>query len=399
MTRKLKIGYFVTDLGTKPGYEDVVSAHVQIPLHSIKLLTEAGHSVQLIANELDDGLTFPAYMPRGITVHQVTDGRTTVSEGYKTWPPPNWPPPKGSHPLDFVKQLRQIRRIVETEQYDLLHLFGGNRMGFTAGLLSLFGVKVPLILTHSWGNFPGPYWFLTRFLWRRLSLLVTSTEYVGRTFSDYEMSTKVIKHGIVKNLGVNARSAKSWHRNRVLFWRDASLGDGIDVCLAVYDALADRFPAISFDIAVRPQRTVVRGIKELSEKHKNVNVYEFPYRDGLSLSTLLRESICVLMPFRRLSINPQFAVLESLFAGAAVITTYCESNSELITSGEDGLLVPVGDIGATIKAVEDLLNNPKRARTIGDKAACNMRRKYTWDNYAEELITSYNEVLKVNRAA
>lgn len=62
------------------------------------------------------------------------------------------------------------------------------------------------------------------------------------------------------------------------------------------------------------------------------------------------------------------ALLEAAAAGLAVVATDVEGSGEVIRDGESGLLVPPGDAGALAEALCSLIENPSRARRLGDQA-------------------------------
>ena len=390
MIRHYKIGVFVTDIGCPPGFEDVVSGHVQLPLHTITLLQKANHTVHLITNRIIEGSVPPNCLPEGIPLHQVIDPRVRGGDFVM-----NVGPRRGFRPLRLVRLMMQLRRIIKEERYDIVHFFGANRLAHLVGLMGLLDGTVPLVFTFNAGRFPERFWILTRHLWSRISLVITSTEFIKNDCWKQGIEAKVVRHGIVRDLTLKEPSGVHHRNQRVLFWRDPSVENGADVCVRTFEELAPRFPDISFDFAIRPHWDRVPGIDRLAQNYDNVHVYEFPYHDGISLPQLLEESICVLLPFRELSINPQFALLETMFAGKAVVTTAIESNSELIEVGRNGVLVPVGDVNAAVKAVEELLTDPQKAVSIGKKAAEDIRQSWSWDNYAPRLVDEYEKLIQL----
>lgn len=64
------------------------------------------------------------------------------------------------------------------------------------------------------------------------------------------------------------------------------------------------------------------------------------------------------------------ALLEAMQCGVASIATNCESGpSDLITSGEDGLLIPVNDAAALVGAITHLASDPAGRAAMGRAAA------------------------------
>lgn len=384
----MKIGFIVTEVSSAPGFENNVSAHVQLPLHTMRLLIDAGHTVQLITTKFQKNHTLPVCLPEGIKIHQVVDGRRrgnglVMEVGFK----------KGIRPLRFIKQLLHIKKIVITEKYDILHFFGSYRMAYFAGLMSLIGVKTPLVLTCNFAPPPKTYWTPTKYLWNRLSLIITSTEFLRNKFKTAGIMSEVCPHGIVRNIEEEIAKIPSNLPHRVLFWRDPSWENGADICLEVYKHLAPRFPDVSFDLAIRPHWHPVNGIKEICEEHPNINVYYFPYEHGISLPQLIAESICILLPFRELSTHPQFSVMESMISGVPVVTTAIDSNNELIDSSLNSYLVPAGDVQLTINIIEKLLVDRMFASYIGKQASKHIHRNWNWGGYISKLVDKYSGLI------
>ncbi|HZP87842.1 MAG TPA: glycosyltransferase family 4 protein [Burkholderiales bacterium] len=349
----------------------------------MKLLRDAGHSVQLITTEMEPGEVLPACMPSGVPVHEVIDARRKLRGRSRV------------EPLKLVQQVWQIRRIVLRERYDVLHFHGSCNLPNLASLVSCAGVKTPFVATVNDSELPRRWWPLRRLLWRRVSAFITSTEFVRDLLRLRGVSAEVIKHGIVRNIDAELSTPVSRTRYRVLFWRDPSLNNGVDVCLAAFDALASRYPEVSFDAAVRNDHWEdwTPKFKELAKRHPNVNVHVFPYTGGVSLAQLLAESICVVLPFRKLSYHPQLSVLESIQLGIPVIVSALESNVELSGAGRNALLVPVGNVEATVAAIEKVLSNGPWASRFATEASERSRAVWNWQGYLSQLEQTYTHAV------
>lgn len=161
--------------------------------------------------------------------------------------------------------------------------------------------------------------------------------------------------------------------------------------MEVFRTLAPRYPDIRFDFAIRPHRHQPAEVEQMAATMPNVRVYTTPYPTGISLNDLLAETICVLQPFRLFTLQPQFSILESMAAGVPTIASDIESASEIIRSGEDGVLVPTEDAPASASAVEAMILNPEWATTMGDRAHRSVASKWNWDTYYSDLIAHYRK--------
>jgi glycosyltransferase involved in cell wall biosynthesis len=183
------------------------------------------------------------------------------------------------------------------------------------------------------------------------------------------------------------------HRHRILFWREPTRNNGADLCVAAFDRLAPQFPDVSFDFAIRPvPEREVPGLAELEARHDNVHVHRFPYHGGPGLPELIAESLLVVMPFRKLTINPQLAIAESLAAGVPVIASDIGSNPEIVEHGRTGMVLPVGEPEPIADAVRRLLGNRAQLLEMGRCAAATMAERWNWNGYVEELVTLYRQV-------
>jgi glycogen(starch) synthase len=118
------------------------------------------------------------------------------------------------------------------------------------------------------------------------------------------------------------------------------------------------------------------------------------YLDGLPLAD--RKRICVLGPIDEAekrdllaacdilsmtSRTDSFGIvyLEAWLYGKPVIGASAWGTSDVIADGEDGLLVPFGDVPALAAAIATLLDDPARRVALGTRGEQKVRRFHTWD--------------------
>jgi glycosyltransferase involved in cell wall biosynthesis len=383
----MKIGVFVSVVAGQKGFESNVSGHIQIPLQSIEELRNKGHEVHLITNEFSEGRSLPFCLAKDLKVHFVTDSRNRGGVLERTGKPE-----EGLSVARLWRQVREIKQICREQRLDVLHLFGHNRTAHLAGGLRALGLKTPVVVTIFGTFFPERFSLLTKRLWNRIDAVVTSTSFVKKKLEAEGISTIQLRHGVIRNIvdECDGQVLKSPHR--ILFWRDLTIDNGADVAIETYTKLAPKYPDVSFDFAVRQHWEPIEGIEEIASEHPNIHIYHFPYEEGITLPKLLLESLCVVMPIRNMSIDPQLVIVETLAAGIPIITTDQRSNPEFVSEGDTGFLVPLGDVDATTNALDRILSDKDTAARMGIRAKEDIAKRWNWDNYAEELLNVYNRV-------
>ena len=95
------------------------------------------------------------------------------------------------------------------------------------------------------------------------------------------------------------------------------------------------------------------------------------------------------------------ALLEAMAAGRPVVATAVGGNTEVVSDGRTGVLVPPGDPGAIARAVGDLLRDPDRAMRLGAAARDDVMRRFGARARVAELERLYEErlALRARRAA
>jgi glycosyltransferase involved in cell wall biosynthesis len=66
---------------------------------------------------------------------------------------------------------------------------------------------------------------------------------------------------------------------------------------------------------------------------------------------------------------------------------------DVIDDGQDGLLVEFGDVEGLAEAIEALLGEPERARTMGRRGRAKVEARYTWAHVYDRLSTLYERLV------
>lgn len=86
------------------------------------------------------------------------------------------------------------------------------------------------------------------------------------------------------------------------------------------------------------------------------------------------------------------AVLEAMAAGLPVVATTCGGMDEAITSGVDGILVPVGDVDAMAEGLRSLADDRSMASRLGTAAAATAARHFDLSRQIAVFADAYRSL-------
>lgn len=375
------IGIYVTGAKWPPYKDSIVSGHVQIPLKTASLLLERGYEVTLNTTEAPDDYRIPPIVPlRGLNIK-------TITKATRDWPR------KGFDVLKAIKQFLELRYMLRKNRYDILHFFGAENTAYLLGLLKATGIQSRSIMTFTNFRSSSAANLKMRRVVGQIDQFVTSTDYTRACVAKAGLRpVKTIRPGLLKTFSCADKrriQISPEADSIVLSWRNANEQNGADTCLEAFQCLSADFPRTDFVFAVRPHDQLEEILKQTADKYHNIHLLLHPYPHGMTISDLVCSASCVVMPFRSLTMNPQFAVLETLSAGVPLITTPVESNAELIEDGETGYLVPPSDIGETCSRVRFVLEHLSEVKAVGSKAINHVNEVWNWGSYIQNLEEIY----------
>jgi glycosyltransferase involved in cell wall biosynthesis len=83
--------------------------------------------------------------------------------------------------------------------------------------------------------------------------------------------------------------------------------------------------------------------------------------------------------------------LEAMACGLPVIVSDHAGTSELITHGEDGLVIPAGDVTALVHAIERLLEDDCLHTAMGAAGRRRVEGGHSWADYADRVLDLIGE--------
>jgi glycosyltransferase involved in cell wall biosynthesis len=111
---------------------------------------------------------------------------------------------------------------------------------------------------------------------------------------------------------------------------------------------------------------------------------------------LLAAADVVAAPYPRLPREMWFSPLklyEYMAAGKAIVATDDGQIRQAIQDGENGLLVPPGDVSSLAAAITQLVQDPARRAQLGQTARCHAVERHSWERHIDRLIEVYRTVL------
>lgn len=158
--------------------------------------------------------------------------------------------------------------------------------------------------------------------------------------------------------GIGSIFGRSWHKDP-------------EFILAVLTRLRERRPQVPqrvFGAARRPKDIPHRDYFRLPSLEKAREIYS---QSLVWFVGSCSEGFCV-------------PILEAMACGCAVVATDCGGPRDIITDGENGFLVEVGNIGQALKKIELLLDNAELRCHFVERSRLTLE-KYTWDKSVDQL--------------
>jgi glycosyltransferase involved in cell wall biosynthesis len=110
---------------------------------------------------------------------------------------------------------------------------------------------------------------------------------------------------------------------------------------------------------------------------------------------LLAASDIVAMPSRTDSFG--IIYLEAWLYEKPVIGAQAWGMADVIRDGDDGVLVPFGDVPALAQAIAELVNHPERRERLGRCGAARVHANYTWEQRYAVVRDLYQELFALRR--
>ena len=119
----------------------------------------------------------------------------------------------------------------------------------------------------------------------------------------------------------------------------------------------------------------------------NVDLLGFVHRPGHE--SLWKQAAAFVAPSLSYD-NAPLSVLESMAEGLPILASRIGGIPELVSHGENGLLIEPGNVGAWTMALREFAQTPEEIRSkLGEESRSRIERLFTWDGHLELLFQAY----------
>lgn len=314
-------------------------------------------------------------------------------------------------PAKDLRHLLFLRKLLKRMSgIDIVHTHS-SKAGVLGRMAGLWAGGLPLVHTpHTFafafkGHFhPAKralFMHIERFLGKRTSRMINVSDSEREEALGYRIipveRISVVENGIDPDFFEQAKAPELKDRvfqNPDLSPRLGTVGllnaaKGHDVLLEAFARLRERFPSAGLVMVGEGalRASLERRIDRLGLADRVVLA---GYRNDVP--RVLKE--LDLFVFPSLWEGMPYVVLEAMASGLPVVATDVNGSRDLVVPGETGTIVPPSDVDALDDACADILDDPRKAKTMANNARERVRAHYTLDVMLDKIEAVYRKVLE-----
>jgi phosphatidylinositol alpha-mannosyltransferase len=290
---------------------------------------------------------------------------------------------------------RRIRNILRREQIDLVHVHGG--LNPVLGLVApdaAGDLDIPVVATfHSWFHRSALCRIFRRPLQKRLdrhaAVIAVSQPVVEAHARYFEADWRIIPNGVDTSFfrpdGADRPSSRDAELE-LLFLGRLDPRNGLDTVLSAMPAVLEQFPEVRLTIAGDgPLRRLYERLAAPVGPHVsfigsvNGNRPVFYSRADLYLCPTTKASFGI-------------TLLEAMACATPMVVSDITGFRELVSGGDEAVLVPKNDSGAWAETIVALLHDDRRRERMGS-AGLSKAERFAWPRVAAEVTAVYRSVL------
>ena len=288
--------------------------------------------------------------------------------------------------LYWLKLLKHVRK------YDVIHIFSASYLSFliapTPAILvsKLYGKKT--LLNYHSGEAED---HLRR--WRRSTIpilnsvdkIVVPSEYLVRVFSMFGLDA----HAIYNIIDLDKFEFRERTPLRPVFLsnRNLEIHYGVDCVLRAFNLIQQQIPeAVLTIVGDGSQREALENLKS------ELNLRNISFTGRIEHDDIYAHYSAsdIFLNASRID-NQPLSIIEAFACGLPIVTTAAGGIPDMVTDGETGFVVPVGDYKALANRALDLLTRQNTAMQMVQQARAECA-KYTWSVMCEQWLNMYHSL-------
>ena len=347
------------------------------------------------------------FSQQGWEVHYASMGEETVLDADQSFTVPFTRSPFG---LSNIKAYRQLKKLIEHEQYDIIHThtpMGSVVTRLAARRMRRSGTRV-IYTAHGFHFYKGAplinwliYYPVEKLLARYTDTLITINQ------EDYKRAKNNFKTDVqyVSGVGVDpARFAMKLTKKQRNDLRH-SLGLKPDDFVMIYPAELNKNKNQTMLINVMNKlvkqnpdiHLILAGHDSLDGYHKSIvslkhlesNIHFLGYRSDIA-ELLQASDLSVSASYRE---GLPAHIIEAMAAGLPVVSTRCRGATELIVDGENGFLVDFNDVDSFASSITSIIDSKDQA-AIGERGRL-MSSSFSISKVMSDMSSIYFKKLTV----
>jgi phosphatidylinositol alpha-mannosyltransferase len=290
--------------------------------------------------------------------------------------------------------LFQVKGVLDRENFDVIHA----HEPLTPALppIVLQETSVPRVGTfHAFHSKPrGYFWYkplLERWFRHLDSLIAVSQpamDFVSRHYpGNYELIPNGVDTRLFSPQTLPLEELADGKRN-LLFVGRLEERKGLDCLLEAYRRLKAQFPDLRL-VIVGPRSRLGTDYRIMSEGLDDVVFSGSVPFDMLPGYYASAHVLCAPATGEE---SFGMVLLEAMATGKPVVASRIDGFSQVLTHGQEGLMVPPRDQDALTEALSHLLSHPGLARDMGERGR-QRAQEYDWTNVAQKVSQLYQRLL------
>ena len=291
---------------------------------------------------------------------------------------------------NFFRRFHKLRRILKTAKPDLVLTCTAksNFMAMAASTFLKTKVVVSIVADPKMEYYTKAMRLIAKTYFRFADGIVFQTKEARAFFPKYIQKNATILSNSLNPQFIRDRYEGERKREIVAVGR---LDDNKnhEMLIRAFARIADRFPAYKLTIFGDGE---CRGRLEALIAEEGLS--ERVFLPGVTADVAGNIEKAALFVLTSNTEGMPNTLLEAMALGLTVVSTDCPCGGprELITSGENGLLIPVGEVKALAEAMDKVLSNPAEAEKMGRNAQKLQEKlkpevtNQSWKDYFEKVL-------------